>query len=184
MVYRPCCNGKKFIDDFDKKIYTDAFRRNSVIKNHHAKYLNDKYAPAWKTLEFFTFGTMVNLYKNIKNNELKQQIAARYNIRNVKILINYFTAIVEIRNICAHGTALFDHSLVRQLKNGPALTITTTNAYKPYSAIQVISYILKQISNNRANDMENEIHLIFDNHAENAIISSIIESCIGYKTNI
>lgn len=29
-------------------------KNNLVIKKHHDKYINDKYAPAWKTLEFFT----------------------------------------------------------------------------------------------------------------------------------
>jgi abortive infection bacteriophage resistance protein len=53
---------KKFIDEFDNKFYTDVFRRNPIIKNHHSKYLNDEYAPAWKTLEFFTIN-LIRLFK-------------------------------------------------------------------------------------------------------------------------
>jgi abortive infection bacteriophage resistance protein len=179
----PSVMEKKFIDDFDNKLYTDIFRRNPRIKNHHAKYHNDKYAPAWKTLEFFTFGTMVNIYRNLKNNDLKQKIAACYHIRNEKTFTNYFNAIVEIRNICAHGNTLFDHTLARQLKNGPAVTVKTNNAYKPYSAIQVIAYILKSISTNRANDMQEEIHAIFNKYKKNRAISCIINNCIGYSNN-
>lgn len=177
----PAVMEKKFIDDFDSKLYTDVFRRNPIIKNHHSKYLNDKYAPAWKTLEFFTFGTMVNIYKNLKNRDLKREIAACYNIRNEKIFTNYFNAIVEIRNICAHGKTLFDHTLIRQLKNGPAVSITANNAYKPYSAIQVIVYVLKSISNNRANNMQEEINLIFYRHRKNKAICNIINDCTGYE---
>jgi abortive infection bacteriophage resistance protein len=180
----PSVMEKKFIDDFDNKLYTDTFRRNPIIKNHHAKYINDKYAPAWKTLEFFTFGTMVNIYKNIKENDLKQKIAACYNIHNEKTFANYFNAIVEIRNICAHGNTLFDHALARQLKKGPAVVpVTTSNAHKPYSAIQIIAYILKSISINRANDMQKEINTIFNNHKKNKIIYCIINNCIGYPNN-
>jgi abortive infection bacteriophage resistance protein len=179
----PSIMEKKFIDDFDDKLYTDVFRRNPIIKNHHSKYLNDKYAPAWKTLEFFTFGTMANIYKNLKNKDLKREIATCYNIRNEKIFTNYFNAIVEVRNICAHGKALFDHTLIRQLKNGPAVPITTNNAYKPYSAIQVVAYILKSVSNNRANDMQKEISLIFNRHRQNKALHCVVKNCIGY-TNI
>ncbi len=44
-----------FIKDIDK-FYNDSFiLKNKPIKKLHQKYLNDKYAPAWKTLEFFFF---------------------------------------------------------------------------------------------------------------------------------
>lgn len=177
----PSVMEKAFIDDFDKDLYTDKFRRNPIIKRHHKKYINDKYAPAWKTLEFFTFGTMVNLYKNLKNKLLKKQIAARFGIRNEKILENYFNTLVEMRNICAHNSVLFDYNLYKELKNGPAVNVSGGNGYQVFPVIKVIWFILNSISQNRANDMKNEIIKLFDKHKNDEIIYWIINNCIGYK---
>ena len=74
---------KTFIDNFDNEFYTDRIRKNPVIRNHHHKYINDKYAPAWKTLEFATFGSMFQVFKNLKDISLKQEISQQYGIRNV-----------------------------------------------------------------------------------------------------
>jgi abortive infection bacteriophage resistance protein len=171
---------KKFIDKFDKEIYNSNFKKNSVIKLHHKNNINDKYAPAWKTLEFFTFGTMVFLYKNLKNKQLQKEISCRYNIKNEKILENYFSRIVEIRNLCAHGNVLFDHSLSLRLINGPALKISN-NSYQLYSVIQVIYFVLQSISKNRANDMYNELGQLFNKFKDNATIKSLLEKSIGIK---
>ncbi|MDR0829637.1 MAG: Abi family protein [Prevotellaceae bacterium] len=173
---------KSFIDRFDKEFYTDNFKKNPIIKRHHEKYINDKYAPAWKTLEFFTFGAMLNLYKNLKNRQIRQEIAAQYNINNAiksdSILENYFNCIVEIRNLCAHGNVLFDHKLNRRLVNGPAIKITN-NSFQLYSAIKVIQYVLKSVSDNRANDFQKEIDNLFDKYKKNDVLYSLISSCVG-----
>ncbi|MDR1198696.1 MAG: Abi family protein [Prevotellaceae bacterium] len=179
----PTVMEKTFIEDFDKEHYTDKFRRNPIIQRHHNKHINDKYAPAWKTLEFFTFGTMVNLYKNLKDKSLRLRIAAKYGIRNDKVLENYFNTLVEIRNICAHNAVLFDHNLYRELKNGPAFKITSGNGYQIFPAIKVIWFILNSISQNRANDLKNEIISLFDKYNDNESIHYIIENCTGYKNN-
>ena len=171
---------KRFIDKFDTEFYTEKFKKNTVIKLHHRKYINDKYAPAWKTLEFFTFGTMVYLYKNLKNKQLRQNIASQYNIRNEKILENYFDRIVEIRNLCAHGNVLFDHTLTQRLVNGPALKITN-NSFRLYSAIKVIQYVLKSISASRAIYMENEVNQLFEKIGDNLIVSDLIRNLIMGK---
>lgn len=173
---------KAFIDKFDKDLYTDKFKKNnSVIKEHHTKYINDKYAPAWKTLEFFTFRSIHIIYKNLKDISLKKDIAAQYGIRNINILDNYFDSIIATRNICAHGGVLFDHKLSTALSNGPALTINNSNKNRLYSVINVILFILQQISENRADEMRIEIEDVFNKHKENRIIRSIIENCIDYK---
>jgi hypothetical protein len=44
------------------KYYNEDFKRtNKTIKLHHSNNINDLYAPAWKTLEFFTFGAVLKL---------------------------------------------------------------------------------------------------------------------------
>ena len=49
-----------FTATFDETVYNSNFKKNSVIKHHHKTY-SDKYAPAWKTLEFMTLGSVINL---------------------------------------------------------------------------------------------------------------------------
>lgn len=173
---------KDFVDSFDKEFYTDKFRRNHlIIAHHHKKHISDKYAPAWKTLEFVTFGRMVNLYKSLKDVRLKKQIAKKYGIRNEKILENYFSTLVEMRNICAHNAVLFDHKLYRRLKSGHAVPTTTENSSQIFSAMRVVYFILCSISQNRADEMKTEIIALFEKHKENKSICWIIDNCIGYN---
>jgi abortive infection bacteriophage resistance protein len=175
----PAVMERKFIDKFDTELYTDKFKKNPVIKSHHKKYINDKYAPAWKTLEFFTFGTMLNVFQNLKDKSLKQKITLQYNVRNVDVFENYFRAIVELRNLCAHGSTLFDHKMAYPLRNGIALIINDKNRNKIFSVIKILHYILQKISNNRAKDMENEINQLFDESNNNVIINDMIRSSAG-----
>jgi abortive infection bacteriophage resistance protein len=112
-----------FLDNLDK-YYSPAFKKqNKVIKKHHEKHLNDRYAPAWKTLEFFSFGTILMIYKNLKEQHLKQEIAEVYKVRNTKAFENHFEAMLLIRNICAHGGVLYDINLPKGIRNIPALKI-------------------------------------------------------------
>jgi abortive infection bacteriophage resistance protein len=164
---------KSFIDKFDTELYTEKFKRNSIIKLHHKKYINDKYAPAWKTLEFFTFGAMFKVYQNLKDKSLKQKISLQYNVRNVDTFENYVRAIVEIRNLCAHGSVLFDHKLIIPLRQGIALKIDNQNKNTIFSAIKITHYFVDKISENRAKDMENEINQLFDNFHNTLIISEL-----------
>lgn len=173
---------KGFIERFDEEFYTADFRINHrIIARHHKKYINDKYAPAWKTLEFITFGRLVHLYKNLKDNSLQKQVASRYNIRNEDVLMNYFFALVDVRNICAHSAVLFDYNLKKKLRKGPAVTITTENPSQVFSAIRILHFILNSISQNRANEMKTELTTLFDKYRTNQSIRGIIDDCIGYK---
>ena len=178
----PIAMNKAFIDKFDTEIYTENFKKNPIIKHHHKKYINDKYAPAWKTLEFLTFGAMLKLYKSLNDSALKQKISLQYNVRNIDTFDNYFRAIVELRNLCAHGAVLFDHKLVNRLKNGIALTVNEKSRNQLFSAIKILHYMLKSISENRANDMEKEINQLFIQFDNNHIISDLINKSIG-RTN-
>jgi abortive infection bacteriophage resistance protein len=176
----PYVMDKKFISNFDTELYTSKFKHNPAIRNHHKKYINDKYAPAWKTLEFFTFGAILTIYKSLRDEALRRKIALHYGIRNAGMLENYFNTIVELRNICAHGGVLFDHTLARQLKNGPAFKINKTNKNKLYSAIQIILYILGRISEHRTKDMGNEIERLFRQFDGNVLIKALLRDRSGY----
>ena len=168
-----------YIDKFDSELYTDNFKKNPIIRDHHKKYINDKYAPAWKTLEFFTFGAMFKVFQNLKDISLKQEISLQYNVRNVDTFENYFRAIVELRNLCAHGSVLFDHKSAYPLRNGIAMTINNKNRTKIFSIIKILHYVLQRISDNRASDMKNEINQLFCNKSNSLIVRGIINNSTG-----
>ncbi|MDR1416771.1 MAG: Abi family protein [Prevotellaceae bacterium] len=172
---------KSFVDSFDKRYYTDKFKKKTIIRDHHKKYINDKYAPAWKTLEFFTFGEILNIYRNLADTALKQEIADRYGIRNVKNLENYLYGVKEIRNLCAHGGVLFDHSLNIALIPGQPVGIDNQHKSKLFSIIQIMLFLLKSISINRANDLIADINSLFEDCRRNDIIYSLIVDSIGHQ---
>lgn len=177
----PAVMEKVFIDKFENELYTENFKKNPVIRNHHKKNINDKYAPAWKTLEFFTFGVIFNVFKTLKDKSLKQRISLQYGVRNVETFENYFRAIVELRNLCAHGSVLFDHKLVIPLRQGIALKIDNQNKNTIFSAIKILHYMMEQISKNRAKDMKNEINQLFDQFDNSLIISDLIKYSMGRR---
>ncbi len=177
----PLVMQKKYVDEFDAKVYDALAKSNKVIQQHHKKYINDKYAYAWKTVEFLTFGGVAAIYKNLRNVELKTAIAQQYGINNFVVLENYVQSIIELRNTCAHGGVLFDFSLNRGIKNGPALRVNERNRHSLYSTIKIILFMLGKISRNRANEMSKHVEQLFDKHNENDVIRMLIDSCIGYK---
>lgn len=103
--------------------YSDLRKKFQVIQNHHKKYKNDKYAPAWKTLEYYNFGAIRTLYNSLKDQDVKRAIAIRYNIKTPKVFNNYFNIIVTLRNLCAHFNVLFDEHLPFAVAKGPALNV-------------------------------------------------------------
>jgi len=109
------------------------------------------------------------------------EIALVYDIHNVNILQNYLESIHEIRNICAHGGVLFDHTLAKALVNGPALTITNSNKNKLYATIQITTFVLSKISMNRSKDLEKEIHALFAMYKDDPVLSNIIVKIGGYN---
>lgn len=80
----------------------------SVIAIHHRHHINDVFAPAWKTLEFMTIGEVLHLFKSIKDDTIKSQVAAEFNIKQLVTFNNYMEVIKNVRNVCAHSNVLYD----------------------------------------------------------------------------
>jgi abortive infection bacteriophage resistance protein len=162
--------------------YNDKFKKqNKVIQSHHNKYINDKFAPAWKTLEFFTFGSMLKLYSSLKSEDLQNKISLKYGVKNIDKFKNLINTIVYVRNACAHGGVIFDLKTPKGISQLPHFKFNNGNRHSLDSTIRVISFFLNQISNNRKNELDKEIELLFNSHRENNEIKTIIEEKIGYS---
>ena len=155
---------QSFIDEFDNKVYrSESFRRNVQIKRHHQKYPSDKYAPAWKTVEFMTFGSVLKLYKSLDNKDDKRTIAKHFGVGKVSVFESFMTAIHTLRNKCAHGAALFDLTLPDGISlKGPRLDLRGEDCQSLKGALTVLSYILSHISENRAKELNNELNSLYE----------------------
>lgn len=164
----------KFNDYYD----SDFINNNKQIKNHHLKY--GPYAPAWKTLEFFTFGSILKTFKCLKENDIKERITGIYGVKNVQKFINLFETIVYVRNCCAHSGVLFDINLPKSISAFAEIKFNGSERHNLDSCLKVISYFLNKVSLNRGQDMEKEIDELFRKHIDNEFVKNIIEKKIGF----
>lgn len=170
------------LSDKTEEFYNRKFiNSNKIIKAHHVKYINDKYAPAWKTLEFLTFGVILNIYRNVKDDEIKKRISEAFGVLNYSKFINLLETIILVRNICAHGDVLFDLRTPKGISVIPSISFNNNDRSSLDSCIKVISYFLGQISTNRQSELDQHIKELFDYHIDNENIKRIIIEKINYK---
>ena len=169
-----------FINDIDKYYSSDFKRSNKPIKKHHQKYLNDKYAPAWKTLEFFTFGVVLKIFKNLHDNDIKERVSNIYGVKNMNKFISLIETLVLLRNTCAHGGVLFDLKVPKVISKIPEIEFNNNDRMSLDSSIKVVLYFLQKISNDRKSDLEKSINEIFEKYRNNGFVKRIIEGDINY----
>jgi abortive infection bacteriophage resistance protein len=153
-----------------------------VIADHHKKYPDEVYAPAWKTLEHMTFGAIFQLFLSIKDKEIQSAISRHYNVDKLTIFISYFNAIRYLRNQCAHGDVLFDMKLPTPMKSGPAGKFTSFTNSNIIGAIEVVKYFLRQISIHRHSEFCKRLDLLLDN-VENDTIAEVLNDISGFDMN-
>lgn len=147
---------RDFVTHFQKS-YLDSIKNNSAIKQHHKNHPKDLYAPAWKTLEYATFGDIIALCKSLKEKSIQKEIACHYGIRNIDVFFSFFDTVRVLRNLCAHGHNIFDLRLQKSIKRGMLSEIAGNECNNLSGAIRVVSYILSKISENRSVEMKKEL---------------------------
>lgn len=157
----PTIVNRPYAFDFERKVYTCDFKRNPVIHRHHLTNPNDRFAPAWKTLEFMTFGAVMKLYEQLKDRDDKIFIVHEFGVRQVVTFESYMHTIRQVRNACAHGLLLYDMRLTRRIKRGPAGNIPQESG-NIVGALRVIKYIMGQISVNRAKELRESIRNLYE----------------------
>lgn len=167
----------QFVNDFDKTVYKKLLE-NPIIKRHHAKYINDKYAPAWKTLEFFSLGNLTALYQAIKDVEVKKQVAATYGC-SLKVFVNYLETIRVIRNKCAHGSCLYNLELAKGIKSIPA-GISYKDRHNIRGVVCVITYMLGIISAARKEELSHDIDQLLKSPRDKAS-NEILRTCTNFN---
>lgn len=163
---------REYARDFDQKIYNTLFKRQAIIRRHHndPKHLNDRFAPAWKTIEFMTFGMTIELFDAIQDLSVRDRIAKEYGLSSGKILAGYIETAKSLRNACSHGNTLFDFQLPKRIVRGPAGVMDHDERKSLVGSIMVVRYLLSCISSNRADDLVQEIKTLLDGVSDQAVI--------------
>jgi abortive infection bacteriophage resistance protein len=165
--------GHTYIKEFSLKVYNADFRKIPTIHRHHRANPNDKFAPAWKTIEFMTFGAVMKLYQELRDLDDKIIVANRFGIRQVVTFENYMHTVRTVRNACAHGLLLYDLKLPMAVRNGPA-HIQSQNRNNIIGALHVIKYIMSKVSENRAIDLSSSIRKLYDELCQRAPVFKLL----------
>jgi len=184
-------NSRWYVDDtimdaesvtaFKNNIYTDKFKQdNQTLKNHHLKYPDDDFAPCWKVFEYLTFGAIITILGNIKDQSVKQIIADKYGIRDLNKFFRLLHTVRQVRNICAHSGVLFDYALPLSVNSIPQITYNKGDRNSLDASIKVIGFFTQTLSANRFNDFQNDIKSFFDERKIDPILVTVIRDHIKY----
>lgn len=169
---------KTFLEgDVMEKAMRDAAKEDVIAQDmkSHDRHIS----PAWKTMEFFSFGTTISLYDNLKEIPLKCEISRLYGIPSPNNFLSYIDTIRKLRNFCAHGKVLFDKNLPEAISNGP-LGYLGNSKTQLFGAYRVLEYILGKVSQNRAQDLRREVKALFDDMPDD-IVKSIVLQNSGFQ---
>ena len=125
------------INNLNKEIYR---QRNKPFVRHHIKKYKGKF-PIWVSVELMSFGNLSSLFSILKDEDQKE-ISNYYNT-DPKYLKNWILCLVEVRNICAHYTRLYN----MPLKENPRLYSENEKYKGKQNKIFPILLIIKRILN-------------------------------------
>lgn len=174
----------KYVDSgfLHSKAYVNALQDTNlenVVKQDLDKY-NRRYAPAWKAIEYMSFGVVISLFENLKDGGLKHSISMAYGMSAYTQFSNYMNTIRRLRNFCAHGKVLYDTNLPVAISNGPAGDLGCRKTMLS-GAYYVLKYILGIISKNRRDDLVEGMKKTFK-EIEYEVVRNIICDNSGFDT--
>lgn len=172
----PGCVKPLFRNSFEDKIYR-TIRQNPCISGHHKRYKGTRYAPAWKTMEFMTFGSIISLYENLQDQDLKVSIARHYGIYTSAIFENYLQTLKVIRNACAHGNHIYDLTLIKAVRKGVLKGFSANHRHDIYAGLQVLLYFLHCISIHREQELKAVLKMHIGQFQDPAPVRILQEFC-------
>lgn len=164
---------------FERKVYKQILETTPVIALHHKHHINDKFALAWKTLEFMTFGEVLHLFNSIKDENIKLQVANGFGVKKLVTFVNYLNLVKDLRNTCAHGNVLYDFTPEKSIRKGPAMMKGIGNNQNLNGALRVVLFFMKEISENRYNELVAEIDDLIDKYSQRKSVDMILNKISG-----
>lgn len=115
-------------------------QRNKPFVKHHIEKYGGKF-PIWVSVELMSFGNLSSLFSILQEDDQKE-ISAYYNT-DPKYLKNWILCLVEVRNICAHYTRLYN----MPLKENPRLYTENRKYKQKQNKIFPVLLIIKRMLN-------------------------------------
>lgn len=133
------------------KVISDNQKKEKFINHYMTKY-DDPPTPAnWMIIELLTLGQLSQLYKSLRNDGTKKDIAKDFGITEL-VLESWLHNINYIRNICAHHIRLWNRDIRISPKNPKRVEfqfLNNTHGFrhdKIYFSISIMIYLLKRIA--------------------------------------
>mgnify|MGYP000017639566 FL=1 len=179
----PAIMAAEYLKDI-KSHYNKNFKKKNIqISKHHIKYPEDKYAPCWKTFEYYTFGSIVKVFEHIIDQDVRKEVAVQYNIKKPDKLQNFLDTLVFVRNSCAHSGVIFDLHIDEGVSGIPGVKFNNDYSHSLDAAIKALLYLMNNISSTRKNELEKKLTKLLSKFEDNGVIKDIIENKLGYSYN-
>lgn len=146
----------------------ECIRQRNVpfVKHHNQKY--EGHFPIWVAIELFTFGNLSSFYSIFKPED-KKEIASLYHTKP-QYLSSWILSFVEIRNICAHYSRLYN----MPLKQTPRLYSDQAKYILPNSnKLFPVLLALKRMmnANKQWQSFENTLEQLMDEYSDVVYLS-------------
>ncbi len=171
---------ESYLKDLKTHYNKNFISKSLKVNHHHYKYPKDKFAPCWKTFEYYTFGSIVKTYDGLLDEDIKTEISLRYNIKKYHILQNHLNTLVFVRNSCAHSGVIFDLHINEGISELPKLKFNNSYSHNLDAAIKVLIHLLESISQNRRASLEESLSNLFENISKHQVLKTIISKKLGY----
>jgi len=127
--------------------------KEEFLQEHFAKYDTPSMPPVWKTLEVVSFGNLSKLYANMKDVEVKKQVAKSVGLPQYTYLESWMRSLTVLRNCCAHHARAWNrrYPAMPQLPRRLPLTWVDTQHIRPmklYAQLCTLLYLEQSITPN------------------------------------
>lgn len=134
-----------FIEGLESKLNDS---REEFINHFYESYSNT-YPPSWIALQIITFGSLIKLYGNFKDNSLKLEVSKYFGCDNTDRFISWINTLVYLRNICSHHSRLWNQPLRKRPEafnfGDRRVRWTETDLSKLYYSFCIVRFLLHHI---------------------------------------
>ncbi len=142
----------KFYTENQQTLQKEINRSTETFIEHYKEtYTSPKLPPAWMSLEVVSMGLLGKLFSNLVRGEVKTRVAKEFGLKKSEHLTSWIHALVNLRNICAHHSRLWN----RRFTIVPKIPYNTDNTFiqntkiydnKLYAQLCCMNYITRIIS--------------------------------------
>ena len=119
------------------------------------------------------------MFNSIKDENIKLQVANGFGVKKLVTFVNYLNLVKDLRNTCAHGNVLYDFTPEKSIRKGPAMMKGIGNNQNLNGALRVVLFFMKEISENRYNELVAEIDDLIDKYSQRKSVDMILNKISG-----